>query len=170
MASSQSASTYARLADDNVVYSVDGFLSMNVNRNMDSFRSHNVVNGNKADWSRLEFTYPNDSSFVLEKQSEGKWHIGSEDANAADVDNFLNALQHLTHYKFAVQLPPSKPLFMLKITGSKLAQPIEVDGYEDGSGNVVITSSQNNGNLFDGKDLMAKVFPAKKVFFETVKK
>jgi len=64
---------------------VAGSLSMNVNRNIDSYRSHIVVEGNKTDWSKLEFTYPADSSFFLEKQSEGKWHIGIVDLNAEDL-------------------------------------------------------------------------------------
>jgi hypothetical protein len=66
--------------------------------------------------------------------------------------------------KFAAQLPPSKPVYVLKIKGNKLSAPVEVDGYVDGSGNLVINSTLNNGNLFDGKDLIWKLFPGKNCF------
>lgn len=166
MSSYQNMNTYVRLFDDKVVYSVAGDLSMKANRNIDAYRNHQVIEGNKADWSKLEFTYPADSSFVLEKQSEGKWHIGLVDLDSADVDKFLDPLQHLSNSKFSDHLPPSRPIYKLKITGSKLAAPIELEGYVDGSKNIVISSSLNNGNLFDGKDLMDKVFPGKKLFLK----
>jgi hypothetical protein len=169
LTSDRSANTYVRLSDDKVVYSVEGYLSMNVNRNFDSFRSRKVVEGSKADWSKLEFKYPADSSFVLEKQTEGKWHIGTTDADVASVDKFLDALQNLSHYTFSEEIELTQPVYSLKIEGSKLMAPIEVDGYLDGSGNLVVTSSLNQGNWFDGKDLMAKVFPAKKIFFGAAK-
>jgi len=166
MTSNQTAVSYARLVNDKVVYSVDGYLSLNVNRNMDSFRNRTVVEGNKSDWSKLSFTYPADSSFVLEKESEGKWHIGATSLDAANVDKFLDVLQNLAHSSFAAQLPPSTPIYTLKIEGSKLAQPIEVLGYMNGAGNLVVTSSQNKGNWFDGKELLVKVFPGKRQFLK----
>ena len=166
ISSGQKMNTYVRLFNDNVVYSVAGYLSMDANRELDAFRSHKIVEGNKADWSKLEFNYPADSSFILEKQSEGKWHIGMVDINSADVDKFLDPLQHLTNSKFSTHLPSSKPIYTLKISGSKLAVPVEVDGYSDTSGNLIISTSQNTGNLFEGKDFMDKVFPGKKLFLK----
>jgi hypothetical protein len=166
MSSNQNMSTFVRPFNDKVVYSVAGYLSMNANRNIDSFRSPKVVDGNKADWSKLEFTYPADSSFILEKQSEGKWHIGMDAINLADVDKFLDPLQNLNNSKFAAHLPPSGPIYKLKISGNKLAVPVELEGYADSSKNIVISSSLNNGNLFEGKELMDKVFPGKKLFLK----
>ena len=166
MSSYQNVTTYVRLSNDKVVYSVAGYLSLNVNRDLDSYRNHAVIDGNKSDWSKLEFIYPADSSFVLEKQSEGKWHIGTVDIDAADVDKFLDQLQHLKNTKFAVSLPPSRPNFQLRISGNKLVAPIEVNGYTTGSENIVVSSSLNNGNLFDAKDLKEKLFPGKKLFLK----
>ncbi len=166
MSSGYNVNSYVRLTNDKVVYSVAGYLSMSANRDLDAYRNHKVVEGNKSDWSKLEFTYPADSSFILEKQSEGKWHIGTVDVDAAEVDRFLDPLQHLNHTKFAPTLPPSKPNYHLKITGSKLADPVEISGYVNGSENMIISSSLNNGNLFDGKDLKEKLFPGKKLFLK----
>ena len=164
MSSSQNMNTFVRLFNDKVVYLVAGPLSITSFQNIDSFRSHTVVKGNKADWSKLEFNYPADSSFTLEKQSEGKWHIGMVDLNSTDVEKFLDQLQNLSNTKFSDHLPPSKPIYKLIISGNKLAAPVELEGYADSSNNIIIRSSLNAGNLFDGKDLMDKVFPGKKVF------
>ncbi len=166
MSSGYNVNSYVRLSNDKVVYSVAGYLSMSANRDLDAYRNHKVMDGNKSNWSKLEFTYPADSSFVLEKQSEGKWHIGAVEVNAADVDKFLDQLQHLNHSKFTTSLPPSNPNYQLRITGSKLAAPIEVNGYSSVSENFVISSSLNNGNLFDGKDLREKLFPGKGIFLK----
>ena len=166
MSSNQDISTYVRLYNEKVIYSVAGYLSLIANRDLDTYRSHTVIEGNKQDWSKLELIYPADSSFILEKQSEGKWHIGMVDINSAEVDKYLDPLQHMNHSKFAAQLPPSNPIYTLRITGNKLAVPVEVKGYQDSSGTIVVSSSLNNGNLFDGKDLTDKLFPGRKMFLK----
>ena len=164
MSSNQNMSTFVRLANDKIVYSVAGYLSWNANRDLDSYRSHVVIDGNKSDWSKLEFIYPADSSFILEKQSEGKWHIGTAELNIADVEKYLDQLQGLNGTKFSAPLPPSNPIYTLRISGNKLAAQIEVKGYLDNSQNIVVSSSLNNGNLFDGKELMDKLFPGERRF------
>ena len=157
----QNMSTFVRLFNDKIVYSVAGYLSWYANRDLDSYRSHIVIEGNKADWSRLEFIYPADSSFVLEKQGEGKWHIGMVDLNLADVEKYLDQLQNLNSTKYFPHLPPSNPIYTLRISGNNLAAQVEVKGYLDSSQNIVVSSSLNNGNLFDGKELIDKLFPGK---------
>lgn len=166
MSSNQNISSYVKLTNDKVVYSVAGDLSMNVNRGLDSYRSRTVVDGNKMDWSKLEFVYPADSSFILEKQGEGKWHNGTVDLNPETVNKFLDPLQHLTSSNFSGVLTTSKPLYKVIISGNKLAAPIQLEGFADDAKNTVIRSSQNNGNLFDGKDLMDKIFPCKDQFLK----
>jgi hypothetical protein len=161
MSSNQNMSTFVRLVNDKVVYSVGGYLSWIVNRELDSYRSHVVIEGNKSDWSKLEFIYPADSSFVLEKQGEGKWHIGTVELNIADVDKYMDQLQNLNGTKFSAPLPPSNPIYTLRISGNKLPTQVEIKGYLDSSQNIVVSSSLNNGNLFDGKDLIDKLFPGK---------
>ena len=164
MSSNQNMSTFVRLFNDKVVYSVAGYLSWNANRDLDTYRSHIVIIGNKAEWSKLEFIYPADSSFILEKQGEGKWHIGTVELNIADVEKHLDQLQNLNGTKFSAPLPPSNPVYTLRISGNKLAAQIEVKGYRDSSQNIVVNSSLNNGNLFDGKDLIDKLFPGRRRF------
>ncbi len=166
MSSNQNMSTFVRLVNDKIAYSVAGYLSWNVNREMDSYRSHIVIEGNKADWSKLEFIYPADSSFILEKQDEGKWHIGLVDLNLADVEKYLDQLQNLNGTKFSAQMPPSNPIFTLKISGNKLAAQVEIKGYLGSSQNIVVSSNLNNGNLFDVKDLTDKLFPGKRRFMK----
>ena len=166
MSSNQNTSTFVRLANDKIVYSVAGYLSWNANRDLDSYRSHIVVEGNKADWSKLEFIYPADSSFILEKQSEGKWHIGRTELNLTDVEKYLDQLQALNGTKFSAPLPPSNPVYTLRISGSKLAAEVEVKGYLGNTQNIVVSSSLNNGNLFIGKDLTDKLFLGKRRFMK----
>ena len=148
--------SYVRVANDETTYGVDGYIASSFNREMNGFRDKTVIHSNKNDWKKLTFNYPADSSFVLEKDSL-KWDISSASADSIKVAKFLSALQNLNQYQYASQKPQGAPTFTLKIEGDK--SPIEVKGYEENSNQIVVTSSQNPGTFFDGKNIMEKLFP-----------
>ncbi|MBN2347656.1 MAG: DUF4340 domain-containing protein [Bacteroidales bacterium] len=155
--------TYVRLQGDKEVYAVDGFLSMIFNRKAGDFRDKTVIMSNKSDWSRLTFTYPADSSFILYNES-GRWMIDGILADSANVVNYLNKISRLSSSEFADNQQPlnASPDFKLSVEG---ASPIQVKAYAaaDSLNAYLVSSSMNEGVFFNGiKDgLMDKLFIGK---------
>lgn len=152
------ATSYVRLTDDQVVYGVNGYLSMTFNRDLNSFRNKKVVDVKKEDLTRLSFSNPMNGSFTLEKVNE-KWMVNSTPADSAGVAEFLTGIQRLNHYTFADDEPVGEPLYSLKIEGNNMDQTVEVKGYPALNEKIVVTTSQNEGNYFDGEGIKDKVFP-----------
>lgn len=152
--------SYVRLADDKATYGVPGYIASSFNRDLNGFRDKTVIHSNKGDWTKLTFTYPADSSFVLQKEGQ-KWTIPSSTADSTKVAKFLTALQNINHYKYATQEPQGQPTFSLKIDDNK--EPIEIKGYQENN-ELLVSSSQNPGTYFDGKSIKDKLFPAQSKF------
>ncbi len=58
--------TFVRSAKDDRVYAVEGFLRMNYQKDVNSYRNKNLVSVNRDDIARLSFNYP-DYSFNVER-------------------------------------------------------------------------------------------------------
>lgn len=153
----QTMTSYVRLSDDNEVYGVDGMLGMSFNRNVNSFRDKTIIKSNKTDWTKLTFTYPADSSFVLEKKGE-KWMIGEMKADSAAVVKYFNSIAHLTDSKFAESKPVGQPTHSLKIEGNNGMQALEISGYFTDKNNFVLASNQNSDTYFNNPETAKKVF------------
>ena len=76
--------TYARIAGEKEVYGIEGFLAMSFNRKLDDFRKQTVLQASSSDCKRLTFSYPADSSFVMEKTGED-WTVNGQPADPASV-------------------------------------------------------------------------------------
>ncbi|MGB5895633.1 MAG: DUF4340 domain-containing protein, partial [Ignavibacteriaceae bacterium] len=70
----QSVSSYVRLHKDVDVYEVDGFLALTFNKDADAFRDGTVIKDDSNSWTKLQFDYPADSSFILNKINS-KWYV-----------------------------------------------------------------------------------------------
>lgn len=149
--------SYVRLADDKTTYGVSGYIASSCNRDINGFKDKTVIHSNKGDWTKLTFTYPADSSFVLQKENS-KWTIPTATVDSAKVVKFLSALQNINQYRYASQQPQGHPTFSLKIDDDK--GPIEIKGYQENNG-LVISSSENPGTYFDGKSIKKKLFPSR---------
>lgn len=153
----QTMTSYVRLNDDNEVYGVDGMLGMSFNRNVNSFRDKTVIKSNKTDWIKLTFTYPSDSSFVLEKKGE-KWMVGEMKTDSAALVKYFNSIAHLTGTKFANSKPVGPPTHSLKIEGNNGMSPLEISGYFTDKDNFVLASNQNSNTYFNNPKTARKVF------------
>jgi hypothetical protein len=102
---------------------------------------------------------------VLEK-GDKSWMIGAIAADSASVAGFLSDLQNLKHSTFAEDAPVGEALYKLKIEGNNMSGAVEIDGYAALNDKLTITSSQNQGNYFDGEKLKEKVFPPKSNFLK----
>ena len=149
--------SYVRLADEKEVYGVDGMLGMSFNRNVNSFRDRTVIKSNKTDWTKLTFSYPADSSFVLEKIGE-KWMIGDMETDSAAVVQYFNSIANLNDGSFTEEKPVIAPTHQLTIEGNNRMQKVEIKGYYTNAETFVYESNQNPEAYFNSKSNAEKVF------------
>lgn len=168
----RSMSTYVRVANDNNVYEVMGFMSYEFNHNANYYRDDRVINDNSANWNKLTFTYPADSSYQLVKV-KNKWEVNGKQADSAKVANYLNTVSRITDPNF-IDNPSSSLLrkvkYNLTIQTSSLGA-ITVSAYADTS-NIAVNSTQFPDTYFDGKkaDFWKRIYVGKEKFFKNKKK
>jgi hypothetical protein len=156
--------TYIRLAGENEVYIVEGYLKMIFRTNVDNYRDKTIIRSNKDAWTRLSYKYPGDSSFVLEKVNK-KWMInGSTLADSNKVISYLNRIDHTVSNNFInVQQPKNYPI-KLEIEGEDMTKSIEIKAVKaDTINNYFIRSTMNPNALFADKQntIFKKVFIGK---------
>jgi hypothetical protein len=153
--------SFVRLADENEVYAVDGFLKMSYQNDVNSYRNKSLVNVNKDDISRLVFQYPNNQSFSLTKNNN-QWMINGQLADSAGTVGYINKIYRLTSSNFVA---PSTPKtgdaeYTLRIEGNNFT-PIDLRAFpSDSITQFVVTSSFNADAEFDGakSKLFEKIF------------
>lgn len=160
--------TFVRKSGEKEVYAVDGFLAMTFNREANDFRNKTVLKSQKSEWTRLNYSYPGDSSFHLVRQEE-KWMVDGILADSASVAKYLNDIDLLTSTHFVDEelMKSAAPSHALKIEGNNFPSPIVINAYPaDSTNGYVITSSQNKGAYFSGKesDLFNKIFVGRTEF------
>ncbi len=157
--------TYARIAGEKEVYGIKGFMAMSFNRKLDDFRKQIVLQSSSSDWKRLTFTYPADSSFVMEKTGED-WTVNGQPADSASVADYFNDIKYISENRFAEETPSGSPTHLLKIEGDNQMTTIEIKGFYKDDDNFAVESSQNKGNFFNNKDLTEKLFVPSSRFLE----
>jgi hypothetical protein len=163
--------TCVRLADDKIVYVVDGYLSMAFNRNVNDYRNKSIIRSDNKNWTRLSFSYPADSSFTMVKENN-KWMIGGLLADSSSVYKYFNTISQLNSRDFVDDQQPlmDKPVFTLRIEGDNIIKPIHIKAFmADTVHKQLITSSLNTGVYFSGSKskLTEKIFVGKGRFFSS---
>lgn len=153
----RNTTSYVRLAGEKEVYGVEGLLSMSFNRNLNAFRDRTIINSTKTDWTKITFTYPADSSFVLEKKGD-KWMIGQMETDSAAVEQYFNSISNLTDGNFAEQKPSIAPTHQLTIVGNNGMQSIIIAGYFVNPEEFVLESNQNPDTWINSKNTAEKLF------------
>lgn len=100
------AYTYVRAGDDDEVYAVDGFLESTFNRPYADWRNKNFLRVSRDAVSKITFSYPADSSFVLEKK-DSVWTVNGQPAAGAQVDTYLGHLAYKNLNTFADDFQPA---------------------------------------------------------------
>lgn len=152
----QDMTSYVRLVNDNNVYDVNGYASMTFTQPLNAYRDQKVIKDDTKNWTKLTFTYPSDSSFVLSR-IDNQWMINGASADSAAVVKYLSTIGRLSNDKFAEADSAGSPNHTLKIEGDNLAAPIQVNGYLK-KGSYMVESSQNPGTYFNSTSLADKIF------------
>lgn len=94
------ARSYVRMADEETVYAVDGYLSTSFNKSFNSWRNARFIKLDKNAIRTLAFSYPSDSSFTL-KLKDDQWQMGEQVADSTKMLRYLNQLSSVTSRNFA---------------------------------------------------------------------
>jgi hypothetical protein len=161
--------SHVRVAGDDRVYVVDGFLSMMFSDKPSTYRNRSVFKFNKNDLLKLTFIYPGDSSFQLATEGN-RWLVNNQPADSVKVENWLNQMANCLSSDFADE--KNQPLtfpYTLRIEGNNM-KTIEVKGAMDpGSKTNFVTSTFNTSATFGGSNsyLFNQVFPSRIKFMAT---
>jgi hypothetical protein len=159
-------STYVRVGNEKFVYVTEGFLTMVFNRNLNDFRNKVIIRSNNNDWSRLTFSYPADSSFILLKE-KGQWSVDGTVIDSLVAAEYLSSIAWVSSEDFVDGQKPvsNKSDLSLKIEGDNMVSPIVISAYAaDTTHGYLLHSSQNQGVFFSGKKsgITDRVFVGKK--------
>ncbi len=146
----RSMSTSVRLAEDEDVYTVEGFMSSTFNRKASDLRDKTFINFDNSQLQELTFTYPADSGFVLSKNAAG-WLVDIDPADSAAVAGYLSSIKTLRFNTFADQTPAGAPDYRLQISRSGLPA-ITLSAYADSSGYVYHSTLNPDAYFKSGSD------------------
>ncbi len=161
-----SVKSHIRMAGDDRVYVVDGYLSLMFVDNPAQYRNRMVFRFDKSQITKLTFLYPGDSSFVLVKTGS-KWFVNDRPADSARTTTYLNSIATTMGTEFADEAAPMPNFgYTLKIDGNNMS-PVEVTGaMDDGSKKYYVKSNSNPSSIFGSStpSLFRQVFPGKNRF------
>lgn len=151
--------TYVRLANENEVYAVDGFLVFTFNQNFNMFRKQAIAKFEPAQVEKVTFIYPADSGFVLELRDK-KWLLSGAPADSNKVAAYLNRLSYKSSTDFNDHFTPKgNALYSLTVEGKSI-KPITIEAYPLQGDTLVVNSTYNPKSWFNfvQKSLSEEIF------------
>jgi hypothetical protein len=112
--------SFVRLYDEDEVYSVDGFLSLSFTGKFNDYRNKSFLRLKKEDVTKISFSFPSDSSFVLTKK-DSTWYLGNKITDSLNTEKFLGSLSQLNGQEIANNYKPGiAPVYQIHIEGNNL--------------------------------------------------
>jgi len=140
--------SYVRLYNDEKVYAVDGFLTFSFTGGFDDYRDKTLIHATRSDITKITFSFPADSGYVLEKR-DNKWYIGEIPADSARTSDYLSDICYADGEKFADGFSPaSQPVYKADIEGNNLLS-ITIKCYRRDDGQLILNSSLNPDAWFE---------------------
>lgn len=152
--------TFVRLFDENEVYAANDFMSISFPSDPDGFRNSRFLRLESDSVTQIVFQYPSDSSFILERQGD-IWMIGSQQADSAQVADYLRDLRYASNTNFVDDVDPGiliSPDFQLEIKMSGDEEDIVIKAFPHGTYEYILHSSYNPNNYFSDKNLFEEIF------------
>ena len=135
--------TYVRLSGEEEIYTVEGFLAFSFSGGFNDWRDKSFLKCKKEDITKVTFTMPADSSFIL-AMKDSLWYAGSQPVDSAKTANFLNSLSVIDGQDFRDGFKPaSSPEYLMVIEGNNLLN-ITVKCFKgEADGEYILNSSLN---------------------------
>ncbi len=158
--------SYVRLTDEDRIYSVDGFLSLSFGGGFNDWRDKTLLRCSKSEITKITFTLPADSSFILERK-DSLWNADGQSADSLKTEQYLNSLSYLNGEDFSDGfVPGSSPDYQIHIEGNNLLS-ILIKCYRRSGGKEFIYNSSQNPSLYfsaGDRELFEKIFKPKSYF------
>lgn len=151
--------TYVRLENESEVYVADNFMGMSINTDAGGFRNKEVLSLTTDDISEIQFNYPADSSFVLNK-IDSVWSVFGSQADSAATATYLSDIRFLNNSNFVDDVPPSalvSPTVSMNIKQTGKAD-ILVRAFQHPVHSWIVNSSANPASYFADEELVSKLF------------
>ena len=151
----RSGTSFVRINEEEEVYAVEGFLTMNLSRDFNSYRDRSIFQlPTGAEITKLDLQYP-DTLYQLVKVG-GQWLLNStqEALDSSAVANYLNVLQNISATDFADDFDETRaPDFFhqsITIHANNLQEPQTLSCYIDTTHTppFIIGSTQNREAYF----------------------
>lgn len=163
--------SYVRLQGEDEVYAVKALFSQELNQKMNDWRDQTFIKFSPPDIRKLEFKFPEDSSFSMNK-NEISWQINGSEADSAQtarIQNYLQEISNLSLDSFEDKLKPGgNPLMRLNMEGVNM-KPIVIQVFATQKpGDFLLTSSLNPKAFFrsNSEGDFGKIFQGKSAFEE----
>ncbi len=128
--------SYARLSDEDEIYSLDGFLAMSAAKNFDSFRETKLVTSSQEQIQSVRLSTDLGQQLELAKSIDGDWVINDTVIDSTAASRYISGLTNLNGSVFEDGFSPSG-------TPSTItAGELQIQAYHTGS-DFVIKSNQN---------------------------
>jgi hypothetical protein len=163
--------SYVRLAGENEIYAINGFLTFAFNQPFISWRDQALAKINKSNITSFAFKYPGDSSFSVILQNK-QWIIKGQKADSAKVADYLGSLSYKNGSSFDDNFIPSgSPICELTLEGNNMSA-VTIQAWIKGNNQYVLNSSINPKSWFtdNSKTLFSQIFKNSKSFFQQQKK
>lgn len=163
------AMSCVRLHNQNEVYGVDGFLTMNIASDFVSWRDRQLIAGTPQTWTKLTYTYPADSGYTVAHDLMAGWQVNGAKPDSLGLTQLLLKLSQQNYGTFVNNFDTNKaqPLYSLKVEGTNMNTFVIKAYPADTANKYAITSSLNPGAYMSGKtqDMFKNIFLSKSAFF-----
>ena len=128
--------SYARLSDEDEIYSLDGFLAMSAAKDFDSFRETKLVTTAQEQIQSINLTTESGQQLELGKSIDGSWIINDTVIDSTAASRYISGLTNLNGSVFEDGFSPSG------VPATINAGALQIQAYSTGS-DFVIKSNQN---------------------------
>jgi hypothetical protein len=157
--------TYFRMEGDNEVFASHRNIASTFNTTFSNWRDKSFIRITKVNIDRIEFNYPADSAFIIEKINK-QWMMGSQKIDSTKLDQYLAKLNFKEHSVFAdgVNVERSPDVTVKFSSGNK--EEAVIKGWKHSFYQWVLNSSlQPKVNFLDEGGVLARdLFVGKKSF------
>jgi hypothetical protein len=163
--------SFVRLYDKEEVFSVEGFLSLSFTGQFDDYRDKSLLRAKKDEITKISFTFPSDSSYVLTKR-DSVWYSGNQVTDSLITANYLSSLRLLNGQDIMSKYSPSvAPEYLIHIEGNNLTD-LSVKCYKgENDKEYILNSNQNPDVYFVSKrnGVFNQLFKPQSYFFKKSK-
>lgn len=154
--------SYVRLNNENEVYVADNFMGMSINADASSYRDKKLLSLDTESITEIQFHYPGDSSFVINK-IDSVWSINEIQPDSAAIASYLSEIRYINNSNFVDDVPGSalvSPTISMNIKQNGKAEVI-VKAFQHPVHKWIINSSENPMSYFADSELENKLFIGK---------